>query len=81
MTDGGLAHLTGLTELEDLNLASTAVGDAGLTHLTSLTKLTVLDLESNGGYRQRCRSPKNVDWAPGAKPRPHQGHRRRAFRA
>jgi len=44
VTDGGLAHLNGLTRLSHLNLSNTQIGDAGLAHLTGLTALTELDL-------------------------------------
>jgi Leucine-rich repeat (LRR) protein len=44
VTDRGLQHLEGLTELTSLNLNGTAVGDAGLAHLRGLTRLTWLDL-------------------------------------
>ena len=43
MTDAGLAHLKGLTNLE-LDLSGTQVTDAGLSHLKGLTNLSDLDL-------------------------------------
>ncbi len=46
VTDAGLAHLKGLTSLQDLDLSCTAVTDAGLVHLTGLTSLQDLDLWS-----------------------------------
>jgi len=44
VTDAGLVHLKGLTNLEKLNLAFTQVTDAGLVHLKELTKLEKLNL-------------------------------------
>ena len=44
-TDAGLAHLTGLTQLEWLTLGGTKVTDAGLEHLRALTQLQELALE------------------------------------
>jgi Ran GTPase-activating protein (RanGAP) involved in mRNA processing and transport len=53
VTDAGLAHLRGLTNLEVLHLSDTHVSDAGLVHLSGLVKLAVLDLSkthvSNAG--------------------------------
>ncbi len=40
----GLVHLTGLTKLTYLSLASHTITDAGLLHLKGLTKLTYLSL-------------------------------------
>jgi internalin A len=42
--DSGLAHLSGLTALEELHLTSTAVTDTGLSHLAGLTQLKTLSL-------------------------------------
>jgi internalin A len=39
VTDAGLAHLAGLTSLQELNLWDTQVTDAGLAHLAGLTSL------------------------------------------
>ena len=39
MTDAGLEHLKGLTQLRELNLNDTQVTDAGLEHLKGLTQL------------------------------------------
>ena len=44
VTDTGLAHLKGLTNLRELNLSSCEVTDAGLVHRKGLTKLNSLDL-------------------------------------
>ena len=44
ITDAGLMHLKGLTNLEELGLSSTRVTDAGLVHLKGLTKLEKLGL-------------------------------------
>jgi serine/threonine protein kinase/Leucine-rich repeat (LRR) protein len=44
ITNDGLAHLTALTDLQDLQLTGTNVTDAGLKHLKGLTNLTVLYL-------------------------------------
>jgi Leucine-rich repeat (LRR) protein len=44
ITDAGLAHLKGLTNLKTLYLTGTQVTDAGLPHLKALTKLRTLFL-------------------------------------
>jgi hypothetical protein len=44
VTDAGLVHLKGLTNLEELDLERTNVTDAGLEHLQGLTKLQWLGL-------------------------------------
>jgi len=44
VTDAGLEHLKGLTELQVLNLYVTSITDAGLEHLKGLTNLRSLDL-------------------------------------
>jgi len=44
--DAGLQNLSGLTQIEELNLTSTAVGDAGVAHLRELKTLKVLELGS-----------------------------------
>jgi len=44
VTDAGLRHVAGLTELGSLNLSGTQVTDSGLRQLTRLTKLKYLDL-------------------------------------
>jgi len=45
--DKHLTHLSGMTELLELDLRNTAVSDAGLAHLAGLTKLRKLYLRSN----------------------------------
>ena len=45
VTDAGLVHLKGLTNLEELDLGKTKVTDAGLEHLQGLTKLQWLSLQ------------------------------------
>jgi Leucine-rich repeat (LRR) protein len=44
VTDAGLEHLQGLTELRSLSLLNTQVTDAGLEHLKGLTQLRHLNL-------------------------------------
>jgi hypothetical protein len=46
VTDAGLEHLKGLTQLKRLYLEDTRVTDAGLKHLRGLTQLEVLELRS-----------------------------------
>jgi hypothetical protein len=46
VTDAGLEHLKGLTNLGVLDLVATQVSDAGLEHLKGLTSLWGLDLSS-----------------------------------
>jgi hypothetical protein len=46
ITDAGLAHLEGLTELQELTVQPAQVTDAGLAHLEPLTKLQLLKLSS-----------------------------------
>jgi hypothetical protein len=44
VTDAGLAHLEGVTELQLLYLGNTQITDAGLVHLEGLTELRSLGL-------------------------------------
>ena len=44
VSDAGLVHLKGLTNLRQLNLRNTRISDAGLVHLKGLTKMKVLIL-------------------------------------
>jgi len=44
LTDAGLVHLAGLTQLRSLNLSETPITDAGLAHLKGLAQLQSLDL-------------------------------------
>jgi hypothetical protein len=44
VSDAGLVHLKGLTNLLHIDLVWTRVSGAGLAHLTGLTKLKVLVL-------------------------------------
>ena len=44
ITDAGLVHLKGLTELQKLNLSRSNITDAGLVHLKGLTGLVALDV-------------------------------------
>ena len=46
ITDAGLAHLQGLTSLQELDLNHTQVTDAGLAHLQKLTSLQWLYLRN-----------------------------------
>ncbi|MDO4570150.1 MAG: hypothetical protein Q4D38_07195, partial [Planctomycetia bacterium] len=46
ITDAGLAHLAGLTNLNWLGLENTNITDAGLAHLYGLTQLKSLSLPS-----------------------------------
>jgi hypothetical protein len=45
VTDEGLAHLKGLTNLLELGLSGTQVSDKGLAHLKGLSNLRWLDLD------------------------------------
>ncbi|MEO1999798.1 MAG: protein kinase [Planctomycetaceae bacterium] len=44
ITDRGLASLTALQKLQELDLKFTGLSDSGLTHLSKLTSLTYLDI-------------------------------------
>jgi Leucine-rich repeat (LRR) protein len=44
ITDTGLQHLSGLTNLQVLDLVNTPITDVGLRHLDGLTALANLDL-------------------------------------
>ena len=44
ITDAGLVHLKGLTNLQSLFLMKTQITDAGLVHLKELTNLQDLNL-------------------------------------
>jgi Leucine-rich repeat (LRR) protein len=44
VSDAGLAHLAGLTELERLHLGNCAFTDVGIAHLSGLTKLEYLSV-------------------------------------
>ena len=46
ITDAGLLHLKGLSNLTRLDLANTKITDAGLVHLNGLTRLVELNLMS-----------------------------------
>ena len=45
--DMNLAHIAGLTDLEEINFEDSFIGDAGLSHLRNMKKLKKLDLFSN----------------------------------
>ena len=45
MTDLGLAHLKGLTNLTHVNIRETRVSDAGLVYLEGLTNLLQLNID------------------------------------
>ena len=47
VTDDGLEHLKGLTQLRVLNLRETSVSDSGLVNIDALTNLEELDLAVN----------------------------------
>jgi hypothetical protein len=44
ITDAGLAHLAGLTNLASLDIEQSKVSDRGLEHLKSLTKLREISI-------------------------------------
>jgi hypothetical protein len=46
LTDDGLAHLSGLTDLAELNLSDTPITDAGLAHLAGLKNLKYLEIRN-----------------------------------
>ncbi|MEX2560720.1 MAG: hypothetical protein WD403_12440 [Pirellulales bacterium] len=45
VSDAGLVHLQGLTQLTELHLEGASLSDAGLVHLQGLTELTKLRLD------------------------------------
>jgi len=45
LTDEGLRHIAGFTQLEELDLSSTKIGRAGLVHLRPLAKLKRLKMD------------------------------------
>lgn len=47
LTDNGLRHLSGLVNLQELNLLDSGISNAGLPHLAGLTSLESLDLGKN----------------------------------
>ncbi|HRE99522.1 MAG TPA: hypothetical protein PLI18_03330 [Pirellulaceae bacterium] len=63
--DAGLAYLSGLTALEDLNLWHTEVSDAGIAHLASITSLKTLNLDKtkigDGALETIAKLP-NLEW-------------------
>ena len=61
VTDAGLEHLRGLTQLQYLSLDSTHVTDAGLEHLRGLTQLQGLSLNSTPGHRRRTEASPGTD--------------------
>ena len=72
ITDAGLVHLKGLTNLEQLDLVDTQVTDAGLVHLKGLTKLRTLFLDStqvtDAGIADLQKAlPKCKIWKPNGK--------------
>lgn len=46
VSDAGLVHLRGLTQLTSLSISGTKVTDAGLVYLSGLTNLTTLNLSA-----------------------------------
>ena len=44
MTDAGLRHIAGLTQLEGLMLQFTGMTDAGMEHLEGMPRLRSLDI-------------------------------------
>ena len=68
ITDAGLVHLKGLTELQYLNLANSKVSDAGLVHLGLLSKLQSLDLTATPGQRRGIDLPHRVAQTPNVEP-------------
>jgi Leucine-rich repeat (LRR) protein len=54
ITDAGLAHLAGLTNLETLSLFGTHITDAGLAHLEKLTNLKELNLSDTRVTSEGC---------------------------
>lgn len=47
ITDKGLAHLNGMTNITGLDIGKTGVTDAGMAHLATLTNLERLDISFN----------------------------------
>ena len=48
ITDVGIAHLSGLKNVEVLSLQFTSITDAGLPHIKDLPNLVMLDLRGTG---------------------------------
>jgi hypothetical protein len=64
-SDAGLVHLTGMRELETLDLNGTGITDAGMPHIGKLTGLRYLDLHAtrvtDAGLRH-LRTLVNLEW-------------------
>ena len=75
VTDDGLAHLKGLTNLTLLNLHGTHVTSAGLAHLRPLTKLSKLDLSSTNVTDDGLPHLNRAHQTLGTRSLRHPGHR------
>ena len=60
VTDAGLEHLKGLTQLQTLSLSQTKVTDSGLESLEGLNNSSA-EPDANQGDRRRAGAPQRVD--------------------
>ena len=63
--DAGLAHISHLTSLEDLNVWRTQISDAGVAHLANLTNLKKLNLDKSkvgDGAMEVVSQFKDLEW-------------------
>ena len=66
MTDAGLEHISGLSQLESLFLDGTQVAGAGLEYLKNLTELKTLSLNACADERT-AGCAKSQEYGPNSK--------------